>query len=64
MRHLTGIVLAVVMTAALFCAATWGYVRFLAQSSGLSAGVADPVATVTAGVPPAWPGGPGPGVSG
>ena len=38
MRHLTGIVLAIVMTAALFCAATWGYVRFLAQSSRLPAG--------------------------
>ena len=38
MRHLTGIVLAVVMTAALFWAATWGYVRFLAQSSRLSPG--------------------------
>lgn len=37
MRHLTGIVLAIVMTAALFGAATWGYVRFLAQSSGLTA---------------------------
>jgi hypothetical protein len=37
MRHLTGIVLAIVMTAALFCAATWGYVRFLTQSSGLTA---------------------------
>lgn len=39
MRHLTGIVLAIVMTAALFCAATWGYVRFQAQSSRLAAGV-------------------------
>lgn len=39
MRHLTGIVLAIVMTAALFGAATWGYVRFLAQSSQLAAGV-------------------------
>lgn len=39
MRHLTGIVLAIVMTAALFCAATWGYVRFLAQSSRLAGGV-------------------------
>jgi hypothetical protein len=38
MRHLTGIVLAVIMTAALFCAATWGYIRFLAQSSGRPAG--------------------------
>jgi hypothetical protein len=38
MRHLTGIVLAVVMAAALFCAATWGYVRFLAESSGRAAG--------------------------
>src|SRR5580693_5387218 len=38
MRHLTGIVLAIVMTAALFWAATWGYVRFLAQSSRLPAG--------------------------
>jgi hypothetical protein len=37
MRHLTGIAAAIVMTAALFCAATWGYVRFLAQSSGLTA---------------------------
>jgi hypothetical protein len=37
MRHLMGIVLAVVMTAAVFCAATWGYVRFLAQSSRLAA---------------------------
>jgi hypothetical protein len=38
MRHLIGIVLAVVMTAALFCAATWGYVRFLAQSPGRPGG--------------------------
>ena len=37
MRHLTGIILAIVMTAALFGAATWGYVRFLAQSPGLAA---------------------------
>lgn len=37
MRHLIGIVLAIAMTAALFCAATWGYVRFVAQSSGLTA---------------------------
>ena len=53
MRHLTGIVLAIVMTAALFGAATWGYVRFLTQSSRLAAGAAavgmailgDPVST-------------------
>jgi hypothetical protein len=38
MRHLIGIALAIVMTAALFFAATWGYVRFLAQSSRLAAG--------------------------
>lgn len=38
MRHLTGIVLAMVMTAALFFAATWGYVRLVAQSSRLAAG--------------------------
>lgn len=38
MRHLTGIVLAIVMTAALFFAATWGYVRLVAQSSRLAAG--------------------------
>lgn len=38
MRHLTGIVLAIVMTAALFFAATWGYVRLAAQSSRLAAG--------------------------
>ncbi len=37
MRHLTGVAAAIVMTAALFGAATWGYVRFLAQSSGLTA---------------------------
>jgi hypothetical protein len=36
MRHLIGIVLAVAMTAAVFFAATWGYARFLAQSSGTS----------------------------
>ena len=39
MRHLIGIILAIVMTAALLCGATWGYVRFLAQSSRLPAGV-------------------------
>jgi hypothetical protein len=38
MRHLTGIVLAIVMTAALFLAATWGYVRLAAESSRLAAG--------------------------
>ncbi len=38
MRHLTGIVLAIVMTAALFFAATWGYVRLAAQSSRLAVG--------------------------
>jgi len=38
MRHLMGIVLAVAMAAAVFFAATWGYVRFLAESSGLAPG--------------------------
>jgi hypothetical protein len=38
MRHLIGIVLAVAMSAAVFFAATWGYVRFLAQTSGLAPG--------------------------
>jgi hypothetical protein len=38
MRHLTGVVLAIVMTAAMFFAATWGYVRLAAQSSRLAAG--------------------------
>ncbi len=38
MRHLIGIVLAVAMSAAVFCAATWGYVQFLAQSSRLAPG--------------------------
>ena len=38
MRHLTGIVLAIVMTAGLFFAATWGYVRLAAQSSRLPGG--------------------------
>jgi hypothetical protein len=38
MRHLIGIVLAVAMTAAVFFAATWGYTRFLAESSGLAPG--------------------------
>jgi hypothetical protein len=37
MRHLTGIAAGIVMTAAIFGVATWGYVRFLAQSSGLTA---------------------------
>jgi hypothetical protein len=38
MRHLIGIVLAVAMAAAVFFAATWGYVRFLSESSGLAPG--------------------------
>jgi hypothetical protein len=38
MRHLTGIVLAIVMTAGLFCAATWGYIRLAAETSRLAAG--------------------------
>lgn len=38
MRHLTGIVLAIVMTAGLFFAATWGYVRFAAEFSRLPDG--------------------------
>jgi hypothetical protein len=38
MRHLTGIVLAIIMTAGLFCAATWGYVRLAAETSGLASG--------------------------
>ena len=38
MRYLIGIVLAIVMAAALFCAATWGYVRLAAQSSRLGSG--------------------------
>jgi hypothetical protein len=38
MRYLIGIVLAVVMAAALFCAATWGYVRLAAQSPRLAGG--------------------------
>src|ERR1700751_3009097 len=33
MRHLIGIVLAIVLAAAVFCAATWGYVQLAAQSS-------------------------------
>ena len=37
MRHLTGIAAAIVMMAALFGAATWGYVRFLAYSAGRTA---------------------------
>ncbi len=39
MRHLTGIVLAIVMAAGLFFAATWGYVRF-GESSRLPGGAA------------------------
>jgi hypothetical protein len=38
MRHLTGIVLAIVMAAGLFFAATWGYVRFAAEFSRLRDG--------------------------
>lgn len=38
MRHLIGIVLAVVLAAAVFCAATWGYVRLAAQSSRVAGG--------------------------
>ncbi len=35
MRHLTGIVLAIVLTTGLFFAVTWGYVRLAAQSPQL-----------------------------
>jgi hypothetical protein len=38
MRHLTGIVLAIVMTVGLFCAATWGYIRLAAETSRLASG--------------------------
>lgn len=38
MRHLLGVVLAIVMAAAVFCAATWGYVRLAAQSSRVAGG--------------------------
>jgi hypothetical protein len=38
MRHLLGVVLAIVMAAAVFFAASWGYLKLLTRSAGLPAG--------------------------
>ena len=53
MRHLIGVVLAMVMTGALFFAGAWGYLRLIARTSPLSRlpGAAAPSSRITACLP-------------